>query len=57
VHDFDLGDEVYDTPKNFGGPGSYAEQYLADLATGHEPIEANSSERARRLPQDAGVNQ
>jgi NADPH:quinone reductase-like Zn-dependent oxidoreductase len=31
VTEFDLGDEVYYTPKIFGGPGSYAEQHVADV--------------------------
>lgn len=30
VSEFDVGDEVYYTPKIFGGPGSYAEQHVAD---------------------------
>ncbi len=29
--EFDVGDEVYYTPKIFGGPGSYAEQHTADV--------------------------
>ncbi|RVE83720.1 zinc-dependent alcohol dehydrogenase family protein [Sinorhizobium meliloti] len=31
VSEFDIGDEVYYTPKIFGGPGSYAEQHVADV--------------------------
>ncbi len=31
VTDFEVGDEVYYTPKIFGGPGSYAEQHVADV--------------------------
>ena len=31
VSEFDVGDEVYYTPKIFGGPGSYAEQHVADV--------------------------
>jgi len=31
VTEFDVGDEVYYTPKIFGGPGSYAEQHVADV--------------------------
>lgn len=31
VTEFDIGDEVYYTPKIFGGPGSYAEQHVADV--------------------------
>lgn len=31
VTEFDVGDEVYYTPKIFGGPGSYAEQHIADV--------------------------
>lgn len=31
VNEFDIGDEVYYTPKIFGGPGSYAEQHVADV--------------------------
>lgn len=30
VSEFETGDEVYYTPKIFGGPGSYAEQHVAD---------------------------
>ncbi|WP_338661990.1 zinc-dependent alcohol dehydrogenase family protein [Pararoseomonas sp. SCSIO 73927] len=30
VGEFDIGDEVYYTPRIFGGPGSYAEQHVAD---------------------------
>ncbi|WP_448501257.1 zinc-dependent alcohol dehydrogenase family protein [Sphingomonas sp.] len=32
VTEFDIGDEVYYTPKIFGGAGSYAEQHIADVA-------------------------
>ncbi|WCT73063.1 zinc-dependent alcohol dehydrogenase family protein [Sphingomonas naphthae] len=31
VTEFGVGDEVYYTPKIFGGPGSYAEQHVADI--------------------------
>ena len=31
VTGFDIGDEVYYTPRIFGGPGSYAEQHVADV--------------------------
>jgi NADPH:quinone reductase len=31
VTEVDVGDEVYYTPKIFGGPGSYAEQHVADV--------------------------
>jgi NADPH:quinone reductase-like Zn-dependent oxidoreductase len=31
VSEFDAGDEVYYTPRIFGGPGSYAEQHVADV--------------------------
>jgi len=31
VTEFDIGDAVYYTPKIFGGPGSYAEQHIADV--------------------------
>jgi len=31
VTEFDVGDEVYYTAKIFGGPGSYAEQHIADV--------------------------
>lgn len=31
VTGFEVGDEVYYTPKIFGGPGSYAEQHVADV--------------------------
>ncbi len=31
VTEFNVGDEVYYTPKIFGGPGSYAEQHVADV--------------------------
>ncbi len=31
VSEFALGDEVYYTPKIFGGPGSYAEQHVVDV--------------------------
>lgn len=31
VSEFDIGDEVYYTPRIFGGPGSYAEQHVADV--------------------------
>lgn len=31
VSEFDIGDEVYYTPRIFDGPGSYAEQHVADV--------------------------
>jgi NADPH:quinone reductase-like Zn-dependent oxidoreductase len=31
VTEFRVGDEVYYTPRIFGGPGSYAEQHVADV--------------------------
>lgn len=31
VTEFRVGDEVYYTPKIFGGPGSYAEQHITDV--------------------------
>lgn len=31
VGEFEIGDEVYYTPRIFGGPGSYAEQHVADV--------------------------
>lgn len=31
VTEFDIGDEVYYTPRIFGGRGSYAEQHVADV--------------------------
>ncbi|QAY75159.1 zinc-dependent alcohol dehydrogenase family protein [Sphingosinicella sp. BN140058] len=31
VGEFAVGDEVYYTPRIFGGPGSYAEQHVADV--------------------------
>lgn len=31
VSEFNVGDEVYYTPRIFGGPGSYAEQHVADV--------------------------
>lgn len=31
VSEFDIGDEVYYTPKIFGSPGSYAERHVADV--------------------------
>ena len=31
VSEFEIGDEVYYTPKIFGGAGSYAEQHVADV--------------------------
>ena len=31
VTEVDIGDEVYYTPRIFGGPGSYAEQHVADV--------------------------
>jgi NADPH:quinone reductase-like Zn-dependent oxidoreductase len=38
VTEFRVGDEVYYTPRIFGGPGSYAEQHVADVElVGHKP--------------------
>ena len=31
MSEFDIGDEVYYTPKIFGGLGSYAQQHVADV--------------------------
>lgn len=31
VSEFEIGDEVYYTPRIFGGPGAYAEQHVADV--------------------------
>jgi NADPH:quinone reductase-like Zn-dependent oxidoreductase len=38
VTEFRVGDEVYYTPRIFGGSGSYAEQHVADVElVGHKP--------------------
>lgn len=47
VNEFDVGDEVYYTPKIFGGPGSYAEQHVADVdLLAHKPRNLNHLEAA-----------
>jgi len=47
VNEFDVGDEVYYTPKIFDGPGSYAEQHVADVAlVARKPHNINHLEAA-----------
>lgn len=47
VHDFQIGDEVYYTPKIFGGAGSYAEQHVADVElVGRKPRNITHAEAA-----------
>ncbi|OBB61553.1 NADPH:quinone oxidoreductase [Mycobacterium sp. 852013-51886_SCH5428379] len=47
VTDFRAGDEVYYTPKIFGGPGSYAEQHVADVdLVGRKPVNLSHLEAA-----------
>lgn len=47
VTDFSIGDEVYDTPKIFGGSGSYAEQHVADVdLVGRKPENLSHLEAA-----------
>jgi len=47
VDEFSLGDEVYYTPKIFGGAGSYAEQHVADVEiVGRKPRNLSHLEAA-----------
>lgn len=47
VTDFRAGDEVYYTPQIFGGPGSYAEQHIADVTlVGRKPENLSHLEAA-----------
>lgn len=47
VSEFDVGDEVYYTPKIFGGPGSYAEQHIAGIdVVARKPYNINHLEAA-----------
>ncbi|MBX3317150.1 MAG: zinc-dependent alcohol dehydrogenase family protein [Phycisphaeraceae bacterium] len=47
VTEFLVGDEVYYTPRIFGGPGSYAEQHVADVdLLGRRPENLNHLEAA-----------
>ncbi|MBI5341562.1 MAG: zinc-dependent alcohol dehydrogenase family protein [Mycolicibacterium rufum] len=47
VTEFRVGDEVYYTPKIFGGAGSYAEQHVADVElVGRKPENLNHLEAA-----------
>ncbi len=47
VHEFAVGDEVYYTPKIFGGAGSYAEQHVADVElVGRKPSNLTHLEAA-----------
>jgi NADPH2:quinone reductase len=47
VTEFHVGDEVYYTPKIFGGPGSYAEQHVADVdLVARKPSNINHLEAA-----------
>lgn len=47
VTEFNVGDEVYYTPKIFGGPGSYAEQHVADVElVGRKPSNISHLEAA-----------
>ena len=47
VTEFVQGDEVYYTPKIFGGPGSYAEQHVADVElVGRKPANLSHLEAA-----------
>jgi NADPH2:quinone reductase len=47
VHEFAVGDEVYYTPKIFGGAGSYAEQHVADVEiVGRKPRNLSHLEAA-----------
>ena len=46
---FKVGDEVYYTPKIFGGAGSYAEQHVADVElVGRKPPTSRSNGSAGR---------
>jgi NADPH:quinone reductase-like Zn-dependent oxidoreductase len=47
VSELGVGDEVYYTPKIFGGPGSYAEQHVADVdLVGRKPRNISHLEAA-----------
>jgi len=47
VTEFGVGDEVYYTPRIFGGPGSYAEQHVADVElVGRKPENISHLEAA-----------
>lgn len=47
VTEFGVGDEVYYTPQIFGGPGSYAEQHVADVdLVGRKPANVTHLEAA-----------
>ncbi|WP_127506383.1 zinc-dependent alcohol dehydrogenase family protein [Actinoplanes solisilvae] len=47
VTEFRVGDEVYYTPRIFGGPGSYAEQHVADVdLVGRKPENVSHLEAA-----------
>lgn len=47
VSEVAVGDEVYYTPKIFGGPGSYAEQHVADVGlVGRKPRNVSHLEAA-----------
>jgi NADPH:quinone reductase len=47
VTEFAVGDEVYYTPQIFGGPGSYAEQHVADVdIVGRKPKNLSHLEAA-----------
>ena len=47
VSELRVGDEVYYTPKIFGGPGSYAEQHVADVdLVGRKPSNISHLEAA-----------
>lgn len=47
VTEFAVGDEVYYTPQIFGGPGSYAEQHVADVdLVGRKPKNLSHLEAA-----------
>ncbi len=47
VDEFAVGDEVYYTPKIFGGAGSYAEQHVADVElVGRKPLNLTHLEAA-----------
>ncbi|MBB2989586.1 NADPH:quinone reductase-like Zn-dependent oxidoreductase [Mycolicibacterium iranicum] len=47
VTEFRAGDEVYYTPRIFGGPGSYAEQHIADVElVGRKPKNLSHLEAA-----------
>ncbi len=47
VTEFRVGDEVYYTPRIFGGPGSYAEQHVSDVdLVGRKPANLSHLEAA-----------